>query len=145
MQLQGATAVRVRRHDPSQCAPARIVCVVCLFLVFAPRHQEIKVTLREMRQRGQSSVARRRCAERSELLYPFRCNVVTVGAGGGTLRCLVLQRNEARALREHGHGLQLLWRAGLDEVQKSLLECIFRGVLSEVHRPLRRSSGKSRY
>ena len=39
--------------------------------------------LQEARWCGQSSVARRRCAERSELHYPFRCNVVAVGAGGG--------------------------------------------------------------
>ena len=32
---------------------------------------------------GKGSVARRRCAERSELLYPFRCTVVAAGAGGG--------------------------------------------------------------
>ena len=67
--------------------------------------------LRKARRCGQSSVARRRCAERSELLCPVRCNVVAVGAGGGTLCGLVLQRNAARALRERGDGLQLLWRA----------------------------------
>ena len=58
---------------------------------------------------GQSSVARRRCAERSELLYPFRVNVVAAGVGGGILRRLVLRGREARALREHCDGLQLLW------------------------------------
>ena len=42
----------------------------------------------------QSSVARRRCAERTELLYPFRCNVVDVGVGGGSCR-LVLQGRAA--------------------------------------------------
>ena len=31
----------------------------------------------------------------------FRCNVAVAGVGGGTLHSLVLQRNEARALREH--------------------------------------------
>ena len=51
--------------------------------------------LQEARRCWQSSVARRRCAERSELLDPSRCNVVAVGAGGGTLCSLVLQRNEA--------------------------------------------------
>ena len=47
--------------------------------------------------------------EANKLLDPARCNVVAAGAGGGTL---VLQGNEARALREHGDGLQLLQRAG---------------------------------
>ena len=41
-QLQSATAVCVRRHDPSQCVSAPTVCVVCLFFVFVPRHQVIK-------------------------------------------------------------------------------------------------------
>ena len=35
---------------------------------------------------------------------------------------MVLQRNEARALREHGDGLQLLWRASFDGVRTFLLE-----------------------
>ena len=38
LQLQGATAVRVRRHYSSQCVCARVVCVVCLFCVSVPRH-----------------------------------------------------------------------------------------------------------
>ena len=100
LQLPGAKAVRVRRHDPPQRVCARILCVLCLFFVFVPRQHVVKVTLREARRCGQSSVARRLCAERSGLLHPFRCNVVAVGAGGGSLCSLVLQRNEARALRE---------------------------------------------
>ena len=47
MQIQGANAVRVRRHDPSQYVWARIVCVVFLHFVFDQRHKEIKVTFRE--------------------------------------------------------------------------------------------------
>ena len=39
--------------------------------------------LREARRCGQSSVAPRRCAERSGVLSLFRFNVVAVGAGGG--------------------------------------------------------------
>ena len=46
-ELQGATAVCVRRHDQSQCVHVRIVCVVCKFFVFIPSHQMVKVTLRE--------------------------------------------------------------------------------------------------
>ena len=99
-----------------------------LVLCFCPTSLSgAKATLREARRCGQSSVARRRCAERNELLYPSRCNGVAVGAVGGTLRSLVLQRNEARALREHWDGLQLLWRVGFDEVETSLLECVFQG------------------
>ena len=50
--------------------------------------------------------------ERSGLLYLLRFNVVAVGAGGGFCS-LVLRSEEARALREHGDGLQFLWRAGV--------------------------------
>ena len=39
MQLQDATAVRVRRHNLSKGGYARIVL---------PRHQEVRVTLREV-------------------------------------------------------------------------------------------------
>ena len=49
------------------------------------------------------------------------CSALSVA----TLRSLVLQRNEARALREHRDGLQLFWRAGFDGVETPLLECIF--------------------
>ena len=42
-----------------------------MFFVFVPRHQVVKLTLREARRCGQSSVARRRYAERSELLNPL--------------------------------------------------------------------------
>ena len=109
MQLQGAPAVRLRRHDPSKCVRARIVCVVCLYIVFCvPRHQEIREVLREARRSGQSSVAPRRRADWSGLVCPFRCNVVAGGAGGGTFRSLVLQRNEVRDLREHRDCSQFL-------------------------------------
>ena len=69
MQPRGATAVCVTRHYPSQDGCARIVCVLCNVHVFAPRHKVVKVMLREARRCGQSYVTRRRCAERSELLY----------------------------------------------------------------------------
>ena len=65
------------------------------------------------RRCAQSSVARRHCTERSKLLHNVRCNVVAVGIGGVILHCFVLQRNEARSLRERGDGLPLLGRADL--------------------------------
>ena len=89
--------VCVRRHDPSECVCVRIVCVVCLSFFFVPRHLVLRIMLRE----AQSSVDRCRCAERSELLYPLRFSVVAARADGGTFCSLALQRNEARAQREH--------------------------------------------
>ena len=40
---------------------------------------------------------------------------------------LALQRNEVRALQEHGDGLQLLWRASFDGVGTFLLERSIQG------------------
>ena len=55
LHLQGATAVRVIRHNPCQCDCARVVCVVCVPFAFRPpRHEEIKITLRQARRCGQS-------------------------------------------------------------------------------------------
>ena len=43
------------------------------------------------------------------------------------LSSLVLQRNEGRALRESGDGLQLLWRADFSGVETSFLGRVVRG------------------
>ena len=66
-----------------------------------------------------------RNTESTPLPSPFQCGGCR--GGGGTFCSLALQRNEARALREHGDGLQLLWRSGFDGVGTVLLECIFQG------------------
>ena len=64
---------------------ALVLCALsAMFMSFVPRHKAVMVTLREARRCGQSSVARR--------LHPLRFNAVAVGAGGGTLGSLVLQR-----------------------------------------------------
>ena len=54
--------------------------------------------------RGETQWAKFCCStqlRRLERIPPFRCNVVAVEAGGGAFRSVVLQRNEARDLREH--------------------------------------------
>ena len=104
-QLRSATAARVRRHNSSQCGCARIVCVICMCFVFVPRHKVVNVILRRARRCGQSPAARRRGAERSELLHLFRCDVVAVGLGGcrawWRVLCSFVLRDtsSARALR----------------------------------------------
>ena len=44
MQLPGATAVRVGRHEPPECVRARIVCPVCVYSVFRPTSLRGKVS-----------------------------------------------------------------------------------------------------
>ena len=82
---------------------------------------------RKSRKYGQSSVARRHCAERSKLLHPVLGNVVSVRVGGETFCSLGLQRNEARVLHQRGDCLQLLSIADPDGVETSLLGRWFEG------------------
>ena len=145
LQRQGATVVCVIRQN---IQPGVTVVVSCassaVFMCFCATSLSGKGNT----PRGDTLWAKLRCStllRRTECtLYPLRCNVVAARAGGGTLCSLALQRNEARALRKHGDGLQLLWRAGFGG--KNVASWTNRSrVLSEVHRPLRRSCGKSRY
>ena len=75
-----ATAVCVHRQNPS-LVRLRSYCVLsATFMSFSFRVTKWKrVMLSEAKRCGQSSVARGRCAERRELLYPFRCRIVAVG------------------------------------------------------------------
>ena len=103
-----ATVIRLSVTALVLCALSATFMFFATLMSFAPRHKVVKTMLQEARRCGQSSLARRRGAKRSELLYSFRCNVVAVGDGGRVFRSRVLQRHEARALREHGDVLQLL-------------------------------------
>ena len=75
-----------------------------MFVSYSPRHEVVKVMV--ARRCGQSFVARRRCAERSEFFSFFFCNMAAVGVGRGWF----FYMKEAQVLREHGDGLQFLWR-----------------------------------
>ena len=68
-ELQGATAARVRRHDPSHCVRACIVCAVCVCSDIRPTCQRDKGSApREATRSWQSAVARRSGAHRSGCL-----------------------------------------------------------------------------
>ena len=119
MQLQGAIAVCVRRHDSSQCDWARIVrrlpcpCFCATSLSGkgnAPRGKTVwaELLLDAAAQNGVNS---------STLSVATWWLQGVVG-----LSSLALKRNEARALREYGDGLQLLRRTGFRGVGTFLLE-----------------------
>ena len=104
-QLQSATADCMIRHNPSQCSSSRIASVVCMPFVFrptSPRHKVVKVSLRKARRYGPRTIARRRCAERSELLRFSVAMRWLLGAGSGALCCQVLIMTEERGMRENG-------------------------------------------
>ena len=104
-QLEGATAVCV--YDII-CVSATVVCVVCMPFVFRP------TSLRG----GGSCCERPDGVGKAPLLDAAAQNVVDSSTRGGCrgwwrVRSLVLRREEAQALREHGDGLQFLWRASV--------------------------------
>ena len=116
---------------PSVSVPVSCASSACTLFLCVPRHQEIREVLREARRSGQSSVAPRRRADWRGLVCPFRCNVVAGGAGGGTFRGLVLQRNEVRDLREHRDCSQFLrgicsvnWKRARGAFQRSNDICV---------------------
>ena len=125
-QLRGAIAVSVTRHTPSVWL--RSYCACCLQCSCLLRHVTRKLweTLREGRRCVQSSVAPRRCAERSELLHHFHIDDVVVWVGGGYFCSVVLicKGNEARALRERT--ATFCGEPFFGGVEASLLECIVR-------------------
>ena len=84
------------------------------------------------RRCGQSSVARRRCTERSELLCPFRYKVVAVGVGGGILCSLVQQRDEGEGTElvcklenRHLSGVSIEGVPGVPQTRVAELPLIF--------------------
>ena len=96
--------LRLRNTTQSVSATGLVLGVLsAMFMSFAPRHLEVKGTLREAGRCGQSSVARRRCAERSDILHPFRINEAGAGVVAGLLGKLVLQGEKApRCVRVKG-------------------------------------------
>ena len=84
------------KHVPVRLCSWSVRCLQCSSLL-PSRHQAVKVMLRAAGRCRQCSVARRRCAERSELLYLLRCIVVGAGGGGGIL-CRLVMRKKMRAI-----------------------------------------------